>query len=70
MTQIGGIRLDRARPVPVIMVDRPETANALSLVALDGIERALDELEADATCRCVVVTGGGERAFSAGGPNA
>ena len=67
MTQIGGIRLDRARPVPVIMVDRPETANALSLVALDGIERALDELEADATCRCVVVTGGGERAFSAGG---
>ncbi|HVD02370.1 MAG TPA: enoyl-CoA hydratase-related protein [Candidatus Dormibacteraeota bacterium] len=67
MTETGGVRLDREGPVPVLVVDRPEAANALDLAVLDLIETALADLEADATCRCVVVTGGGDRAFSAGG---
>ena len=62
-----GVRLERDRQVPVLLIDRPAAANALNLEVLDGVEAALAELEADLTCRSVVVTGSGGRVFSAGG---
>jgi 2-(1,2-epoxy-1,2-dihydrophenyl)acetyl-CoA isomerase len=57
------------RPVPgvaLVTLNRPAAHNALDT----GLQRVLDAeltaLEADAGVRCVVFTGGGEAAFSAG----
>jgi enoyl-CoA hydratase len=53
--------------VAVLAVDRPEAANAIDLAVLAQLDEAFAGLEADAEVRAVVVTGGNDRAFSAGG---
>lgn len=53
--------------VAVLAVDRPEAANAIDLAVLERLDEAFAGLEADADLRTVVVTGGNDRAFSAGG---
>ncbi len=52
-------------PVATITMNRPEKLNALNGAMLDGLNRALDQAEADATVRVVVLCGAG-RAFCAG----
>ena len=64
---MSAVRVERDGPVPLLVIDRQEAANALSLEVLDGLEAALDQLEGDRRTRCFVVTGAGERVFSAGG---
>jgi len=69
MTGAGdGVRLERVEngAVALVTLARPERMNALSsgvVVALGAIGR---ELDADAALRAVVLTGAGDRAFSAG----
>lgn len=52
--------------VAVITLNRPEVLNALSVEMLEQFDAALDEVEADAALRAVVITGAGEKAFCAG----
>ena len=47
-------------------LDRPEALNALSFDLLDDLVAALESLDADPSCRAIVITGAGERAFAAG----
>jgi enoyl-CoA hydratase/carnithine racemase len=47
-------------------IDRPEAMNALSGAVLEGLERAVADATADAAVRVLVVTGAGDKAFSAG----
>jgi enoyl-CoA hydratase len=54
-------------PIGLITLDRPETLNAWNLDLLAAFERAFAALEGDAALRVIVVTGAGDRAFSAGG---
>jgi enoyl-CoA hydratase len=61
------VRLERAGGVPRLVIDRPESANAIDLATLDSLEAALDALEADLSVRCLIVTGGMPKIFSAGG---
>ncbi|MDQ6692453.1 MAG: enoyl-CoA hydratase-related protein [Candidatus Dormibacteraeota bacterium] len=61
------MRLELDKQAAMIVIDRPDAANALNLDVLDGVESALDELESNPACRCVVVIGAGSRIFSAGG---
>ena len=49
-----------------ITLNRPDKLNALSAALIDRLNGAIDAIEADPACRCVVVTGAG-RAFCAGG---
>jgi len=49
-----------------ITLNRPERLNALSFELIDGLMLALQSIESDATVRAVILTGAGERAFSAG----
>ena len=49
-----------------LTIDRVEAMNALSGAVLDGILGACRELATDRAARVVVVTGAGEKAFSAG----
>ena len=52
--------------VALVTIDRPEALNALSFAVLEELATALEALDADAGCRCIVLTGAGERAFAAG----
>ena len=61
----GQVRVERAGSVAVVVLDRPERRNALSRAMWQGLDRAVDELER-ALPRVVILTGGGDKAFSAG----
>jgi len=50
----------------VVTINRPEKLNALNRVVLEALEGTVRELEANASVRCVVITGSGEKAFVAG----
>ncbi len=52
--------------VATITLNRPDRLNTLSPQMLNELERALGSLERDDDVRCVIVTGSGDRAFSAG----
>jgi enoyl-CoA hydratase/carnithine racemase len=53
--------------VGLIILSRPAKLNALNRQLLAELTRALELFEADPEINCLVVTGAGERAFSAGG---
>lgn len=65
----GLLRVDRddARGVVTITLDAPEKLNRVPLVARDEIASLFDALGADDAVRAIVLTGGGDKAFSAGG---
>jgi enoyl-CoA hydratase len=52
--------------VVLLTIDRPEARNALSFALLAELADALETLDADETCRAVVLTGSGDKAFAAG----
>ena len=53
--------------VGIVTLDRPKAMNALSDALMEELTAALDDFEADAEIGCIVITGSGDRAFSAGG---
>jgi len=57
---------DAEARVATIAINRPDRLNTISPQVFDELERALAELEKDDAIRCVVVTGAGDRSFSAG----
>ncbi len=52
--------------VATLTLNRPDRLNAISYAMADAIMAALDALETDARVNAVILTGAGERAFSAG----
>ena len=61
----GAVRTERAGPVAVVTIAHPPV-NAISGEVAAGILEALTAAEADLACRALIVTGDGERYFSAG----
>ena len=59
--------VERRGRAGVIVLNRPKALNALTLIMIRLIAAALDEWESDAAVDRVVLRGGGERAFCAGG---
>jgi len=59
------IRVEPDPPIATITLDRPKVLNALSPVVIAEVGQALRELEADASIRAVVITGG-PKVFAAG----
>ncbi|HUM12856.1 MAG TPA: enoyl-CoA hydratase-related protein [Myxococcaceae bacterium] len=51
----------------LLTIDRPAARNALSPEVVEALRAALARAEADPSVRVVVLTGAGDRAFSAGG---
>jgi enoyl-CoA hydratase len=49
-----------------ITLNRPEVLNALNMDVLDKLAAIIDEIHGDDSVRAVIITGAGERAFSAG----
>ena len=60
------VDLERRDAVAVLTINRPEALNALSPELLDDLDRCLDEVAAAPELRAVVITGAGQKAFSAG----
>jgi enoyl-CoA hydratase/carnithine racemase len=61
------IRIERRKSVALLILDRPETLNALGRDGDgDAFREACDEINRDKELRCVILTGMG-KAFSAGG---
>jgi len=52
--------------VALVILHRPEALNALSFDLLDELAEALESLDEDPSCRAIVITGSGDRAFAAG----
>jgi enoyl-CoA hydratase len=59
------VELERRRAIALVTLNRPEARNAVSPEVSRTMATILDEVEADATLRAVVLTGRGE-VFSAG----
>ena len=52
--------------IAIVTLNRPEAMNALSRGLRAELARAMRAVDADDSVRCVVLTGAGERAFTAG----
>jgi len=57
---------DAESGIATITLNRPDRLNTLVPQLVDELERALAEIEKDESMRCLVLTGAGEKAFSAG----
>jgi len=61
------VLVERRGPVGIATLNRPEKHNAMSAALTAELVQALDDFEADDQIAVIVLTGAGERAFSAGG---
>jgi enoyl-CoA hydratase/carnithine racemase len=52
--------------VALLTLNRPNKLNALNYALIDRLMERLDAIERDAQVRAIVLTGAGDRAFSAG----
>src|SRR6516165_2337187 len=61
------IRLARhGRHIAIVSIDNGPRLNAMTRQMLSKLGALWDELERDPTCRCIILTGAGERAFTVG----
>jgi len=61
------VTCDVSGNIAVLTLNRPAQLNAINYAMADTLMRLLDELETDDAVRAVIITGAGDRAFSAGG---
>ena len=61
------ILVDREDGVGIVTLNRPDKLNAMNRLLGRELHEAVAALNADDSIGCIVVTGAGERAFSAGG---
>jgi enoyl-CoA hydratase/carnithine racemase len=59
------VRVERDGVIAVIVIDHPP-ANAISGAVVAGLLEALQQAEADMSCRAMVITGAGPKFFSGG----
>jgi enoyl-CoA hydratase len=61
------VLLERRDGVGLVTLNRPAKLNALSSQLVEELAQALQDLDEDEATGAIVITGAGERAFSAGG---
>jgi len=67
IVQCEHILLEREDGVGIVTLNRPEKLNAMNRKLSGELHDAIKELDADDAIGCIVITGAGNRAFSAGG---
>ena len=60
------IKLDREDAIAIVTINRPEKLNAMNIDVITELGSVMDDLDKDDDVRCVIITGSGEKAFSAG----
>jgi enoyl-CoA hydratase len=63
----AAVRYESAPPVARITINRPEKRNALNVAVMSELRSAFAKAREDESIRVVVLTGEGDKAFSAGG---
>src|SRR5256714_10381569 len=53
-------------PIALVILNRPDKLNAMSMVLKEELIRALRELDADKATRVIAITAAGQKAFTAG----
>jgi enoyl-CoA hydratase len=61
------ILVEKEQGVAILTMNRPDKLNAMNRQLSSELHDAVKQMEADPEIGCVVITGAGERAFSAGG---
>ncbi|MEQ8699247.1 MAG: crotonase/enoyl-CoA hydratase family protein [Bauldia litoralis] len=61
------VTVEERGAIAVLTLNRPERLNALDYATNDRLLALLDRIEGDPRIRAVILTGAGDRAFSAGG---
>ncbi|MEL7465602.1 MAG: enoyl-CoA hydratase/isomerase family protein [Pseudomonadota bacterium] len=61
-----GIVFSRDGAIATATINRPDKRNAMKMADLKALHRVLEEVEADKSIRALILTGAGDRAFSAG----
>ena len=61
------ILVDVEDGVGIVTLNRPEKLNAMNRQLSSELHDAVKRMDADDAIGCIVITGAGERAFSAGG---
>ena len=62
----GEVGVEIAAGIAMVTMNRPAVLNAFDTAQLERLLAAFRDLRADATVRCVVLTGAGTKAFAAG----
>jgi enoyl-CoA hydratase len=62
----GELRYERVGAAAVLTIDRPERRNAVDGATAELFRRGLEDFEADAAARVLILTGAGGEAFCAG----
>jgi enoyl-CoA hydratase len=60
------VRYERQGPASILTIDRPERRNAVDAATATALRQGLEEFEADADARVLILTGAGGEAFCAG----
>ena len=60
------VLIDVEGSIATLTLNRPAKLNALNYATIDGIQRHLDAIERDDSIRIVILTGAGDKAFTAG----
>src|SRR5918998_1257715 len=61
------ILVEKEQGVAILTMNRLDKLNAMNRQLSSELHDAVKQMEADETIGCIVITGAGERAFSAGG---
>jgi enoyl-CoA hydratase/carnithine racemase len=65
-TPVDGLHCARHSATALLTLDRPARLNALDPALIAALQAALDAIERDPAAQAVILTGAGDRAFSAG----
>lgn len=60
------IKVEKEDGIAVITINRPEKLNAMNIDTIKELGEVVDQVEKDDNVRCLIITGAGEKAFSAG----
>jgi len=66
MANQEAVRLDIEDTIATVLLNRPEALNAFNQDVLSGLQKTAQSIKEDPDVRAVIVTGAGDRAFSAG----
>ncbi len=64
--QYETLNVDRDGPITKVTMNRPHRLNTISPEMVRELSKVFEKLEDDKETRCVILTGAGDRAFSAG----
>jgi enoyl-CoA hydratase len=60
------IRFEKEGAIAIVTIDRPKVLNALNNEIISELHDCFDNIAVDNSILCVIITGGGEKAFVAG----